>query len=118
MHTFLLINTPTDKQIDNSLNQAKSAASQQHVSTIPRHGSAVARFTFRAKRVVEIKQAKISAGFFLCVSYPSLSLLFSEQKNVRFKDMDVQRRKAAKIFACFLSGRKRAENMNRATALN
>jgi hypothetical protein len=32
--------------------------------------------------------------------------------------MDVQRRKAAKIFACFLSGRKRAENMNRATALD
>jgi hypothetical protein len=31
--------------------------------------------------------------------------------------MDVKRRKAAKIFACFLSGRKRAENMNRATAL-
>jgi hypothetical protein len=32
--------------------------------------------------------------------------------------MNVQRRKAAKIFACFLSGRKRAENMNRATALH
>jgi hypothetical protein len=31
--------------------------------------------------------------------------------------MDVQRRKAVKIFASFFSGQKRAENVNRATAL-
>ena len=39
-------------------------------------------------------------------------------KKVLFKDMDVQRRKAAKIFACFLSGRKRAENVDRPSAEN
>ena len=38
MHTFLLINTTTDKQIDNSLNQANSTASQQRVSAIPQNG--------------------------------------------------------------------------------
>jgi hypothetical protein len=38
-------------------------------------------------------------------------------KKLLFDDIDVQRRKAAKIFACFLSGRKRAENVNRAKAL-
>ena len=35
-----------------------------------------------------------------------------------FYDFGVQRRKAAKIFACFLSGQIWAKNMTRATALN
>jgi hypothetical protein len=34
-----------------------------------------------------------------------------------FYDFGVQRRKAAKIFACFLSGQIWAKNMTRATAL-
>ena len=39
------------------------------------------------------------------------ALITNNYKSFFFCDMDVQRRKAAKIFACFLWGRKRAENI-------
>ena len=45
-----------------------------------------------------------------------IAFVFVEKK-VLFKDIDVRRRKTAKIFASFLSGKKRAENFIRAIAL-
>jgi hypothetical protein len=45
-----------------------------------------------------------------------IAFIFAANKNA-FYDLGVQWRKAAKIFACFLSGQIMAKNMTRATAL-
>jgi hypothetical protein len=45
-----------------------------------------------------------------------IAFIFAANKRA-FYDFGVQRRKAAKIFACFLSGQIWAKNMTRATAL-
>ena len=45
-----------------------------------------------------------------------IAFIFAANKSA-FYDFGVQRRKAAKIFSCFLSGQIWAKNMIRATAL-
>ncbi len=63
------------------------------------------------------KESENLRGFAPVCTLPFVIAFVFVEKKVLFKDIDVRRRKAAKIFACFLSGQKRAENVIRAIAL-